>query len=195
MGLAACAPQLDPEESCNFVQNSMQQRVSWVESPLVVGVEDTVPREFYPEIERAMAKWQQVLGGKQVFEPKVKSIRRNEVNTVNISLLWEMSWASTPSSGGNASTNNVEQAKTSISFQSDNIYRAVIFYNASQNLFSVGRMPGHTDMASVTLHELGHALGLDHIQSRTSVMYPKLMTNTERMEPTEEDVNSLQCEY
>jgi hypothetical protein len=194
MGLAACAPQLEPEESCNFVQNSMGRRVSWATKPITVGVENTVPAAFYPEIEKAMAKWEEVLGGKKIFDPQLRTIRRDEVNSVNISMLWETAWASTPSSG-NASVNTVEQAKTSISFQSDNIYRAVVFYNVADNLFSVGEMPGHTDMASVSFHELGHALGLDHVQDTRAVMYPKLKTNTVRMDPTEDEVKSLQCEY
>ncbi|MCB0349199.1 MAG: matrixin family metalloprotease [Bdellovibrionales bacterium] len=195
MGLAACAPQLEPEESCNFVRNSMERRVSWSDTPLVVGVEDTVPTYFHDEIKKAMHTWETVLGGKKLFKPELKTIHRSEVNTVNISFLWETSWAATPSGGASGIPGAKEQAKTSISFQSDNIYRAIVFYNAQDNEFSAGAHYGATDIASVTLHELGHAIGLDHIQQEDSVMYPKLKTNTVRMEPTETDINSLQCEY
>jgi predicted Zn-dependent protease len=195
MGLAACAPQLDPEESCNFVQNSLKRRVSWATQPITVGVEDTLPSYFHDEIKSAIATWERVLGNSELFVDDLKTITRNEVDQVNISLLWELDWQSTPAAETSQDPSAVEQAKTSIAFQSDNLYRAMIFFNAAQNEFSVVKEPGRTHLASVALHEIGHALGLYHIDNKKAVMYPKLKTNTIRMEPSEMDITSLQCEY
>ncbi len=45
---------------------------------------------------------------------------------------------------------------------------------------------------SVALHELGHALGLDHSQSRTSVMYP---IDQGRLSLSQADINGLKTIY
>ncbi|HPI40902.1 MAG TPA: matrixin family metalloprotease, partial [Pseudobdellovibrionaceae bacterium] len=53
------------------------------------------------------------------------------------------------------------------------------------------------NIEAVALHELGHVLGLKHPDetSVNTVMSPKLLENSDRIELTEQDLKFLKCEY
>ena len=61
--IQACGKKLDPQESCNFVQNSQLQRVYWKDrTPVKLYIHSSVPTEFYSSIELAVEEWNRTLG-------------------------------------------------------------------------------------------------------------------------------------
>tara|TARA_B100001248_G_scaffold255904_1_gene236238 strand:- start:13570 stop:14160 length:591 start_codon:yes stop_codon:yes gene_type:complete len=180
--IAACAPEIEPEESCNFIQNSYSRRVSWGKVELKVGIEDKFPSQYYESLERAMKVWDQERPY-NMFHGRPLILSSENKDAVDIMLLWKEKWQSKPS----------EQAKTAVQSQGDFIQKADIFFNANKT-FSVNG-EGGINMKSLMIHELGHALGLDHIDFPESVMYPTLPENMERTTLSAIEKESLGCEY
>ena len=57
--IQACAPQFQPEESCNFVQNSQGQRVSWKDDlPIVFYIHESFPSEYKEALEASIEEWE-----------------------------------------------------------------------------------------------------------------------------------------
>jgi hypothetical protein len=55
LGAQACSRKLDPQDSCNFVQNPDLQRIAWkTEKPVKLYVHKSVPREAYGALQRAL---------------------------------------------------------------------------------------------------------------------------------------------
>ncbi|GMJ02594.1 hypothetical protein like AT1G59970 [Hibiscus trionum] len=57
--------------------------------------------------------------------------------------------------------------------------------------------PGRSqiDLESVTVHELGHNLGLDHSQYQTAIMFPSIPLGTIKRNLGQDDVNGLRALY
>src|SRR5690348_2913267 len=63
LSLQACTVKPQPQESCDFVQNSDQQRVSWgSQVPVVLWVDSSVPTEFLDAIQAAAKTWNDDVG-------------------------------------------------------------------------------------------------------------------------------------
>src|SRR5438045_1731762 len=65
--LGACSRKFNPEPSCNFVQNSDLQRVSWNSAtPVHLYMHKSLPLTQYPEMEKiireAVAEWNTTVG-------------------------------------------------------------------------------------------------------------------------------------
>lgn len=195
--------QLPSEESCNFVVNSASRRVSWVRMPVRFYVDDSLTFEQLEAIQYAMDVWNekfdstvlQVIGiTKQLPEPdfaldgKMISDGFNGIYIVDKELF----------------TNNDktdEQARTNLSFRGDFIFEADILIDGSED-FYIGdekkpAMEGLLEFKSLMIHELGHVLGLEHIEDGPSnpVMQPRLRYGEVRHELSDADVESLACEY
>lgn len=94
-----------------------------------------------------------------------------------------------------------EQARTSISFRGDYIYEADMLIDGSE-LFYYSEAEARSSarrvqFKSLMVHELGHVLGLAHIEipGVNSVMHPKLEYGQLRTTLDEVDVASIACEY
>lgn len=192
--LVACGPKLQPQDSCNFVQNSQVQRVSWKgHLPISIWIHESVPAQFHPAVMRAMARWEYAIG-RPVF--KLGGIQKGEIATQrdNQNTIY---WMNTWSAGKTA-----EQARTTIFWTDATIDEADIFVNASligeQQVFDFSATDpssSQVDFESLTLHELGHVLGLAHNTGERSVMNPNLASGLERRNVQGTDLNSLKCEY
>lgn len=186
----ACARRMEPQESCNFVQNSNLQRVSASKSsPLRFYVHSSVPQEAYPAIEAAIQTWNSAIGGKNLITIVAwgsggGAPARDGYSTIYWSNTWEPNKPN-------------EQARTTIYWTNDQIYEADIRLNDFHFDFYLGSDPvfNGVDLQSLIVHELGHALGLSHISSQQSVMEQSLASGKPRRELEKVDIDSLRCEY
>lgn len=186
--IQACGKQNLTQESCNFVQNSEGQRVSWGGgSKVSFYVDQTVPNEYFAAIQAAADSWNQKLGRQQIviagWAQKPGLPAQDGLNVIYFMNTWE------------ANLNN-EQARTTIYWSANRITESDILVDAKNFSFSTAEAkPGQVDLQSLVLHEFGHALGLKHVTTLTSVMVPTLAYDFLRRSPQEYDLASLKCEY
>lgn len=191
-GLLACQRNLTPETGCHFLQNQDQQRVSWNQNtPIPLYIHSSVPPEAYPAIEGAIQTYSTLLG-RPVFEIRGYGVSGNGPSRDGSSFIYWMSeWeADRPK----------EQGRTTVYWSGNTIYEAdvrinasslssfVFHYNSSEPVVGV-------DLKSLFIHELGHALGLDHNDLAGSIMNTHLQDGVERVVLSPEDTANLQCEY
>ncbi len=201
MILGACAEQPPAEESCNFVMNSNQRRVSWALMPIRFYADTSISDEQFFAIKEAMKVWNDEFN-RPVFElvgltqqlpaPLFHSDGRVVADGYNG--IYVM-----PAENFENSRTKNEQARTSISFRGDYIYESDILIDASEKFYYENQeIRSSTQMVhfkSLIVHELGHALGLEHIDEDESVMNPKLQFGQYRTTISERDFESLACEY
>jgi len=199
--ITACTRKLDPETSCNFVQNSDLRRVSWDDrTPVKLYVHQSMPLDKYPEmkaiIQEAVQAWNQVAGRELIrIEAYGVGGSKTPVKDGYSTLYWLTDWDTDPKTG--APTKQNEQARTTIFWSGSEIYEADIKVNARDHTFYVGHEETFSgvDFKSLIIHELGHALGLAHVSGQTSVMNVSLNSGTDRRTITKLDADSIRCEY
>ncbi len=186
--IQACGKQELAQDSCNFVQNSEGQRVSWGGGTTVsFYVDQSVPTQYYASIQAAADSWNQKIGHTQIkiagWTQKSGSPAQDALNVIYFMNTWD------------ANLSN-EQARTTIYWSGNRITEADMLIDARNFTFSTtGPQPGMVDFQSLVLHEFGHSLGLKHVTSATSVMVPTLAYDYLRRTPQEFDLTSLKCEY
>ncbi len=189
--IQACGKQNLTQEPCNFVQNSEGQRVSWGGgSKVSFYVDQSVPTQYFAAIQAAADSWNQKLGRQQIviagWAQKPGASGQDSLNVIYFLNTWD------------ANLSN-EQARTTIYWSANRITEADILVDAKNFTFSTtGPQPGQVDLQSLVLHEFGHALGLKHVVSDTSVtsvMVPTLAYDYLRRTPQDFDLASLKCEY
>lgn len=188
--LQACGQKLESEEECNFVQNSLQQRVSWnAQLPVQLYIHSSVPPQYYGAIQSAMNQWDQSFGSRRMFEIAGVISQGTRAVQDGVSVIyWRSQWDGQRSN---------EQARTTIFWRSDQIQEADIQINDQDFSFSWSDPPteGTVDIESLFLHELGHVLGLSHNRETGSVMATHLASASLRRKPVKTDIDSLRCEY
>lgn len=188
----ACSQKPSPQDSCHFVTNSDQQRVSWHRHiPVQMQIDaNSVNETYLPAITSAMEVWNQQLGV-QVFDtPSFSPVAdRPEADGLSTIYFVAKDWFGTPD----------EQARTSIYYTGNQIYEADIRINTQDFSYVVNGAPSiaakQLDLVSLVVHELGHVLGLAHIQSEPSVMAKDLDFGQVRSSLYAIDVKSVRCEY
>lgn len=189
LALQACGKKVNPEESCNFVQNSELQRVSWgANTPVLIYVDSSVPGIYFGAIRAAVEEWNNSIGREVLriggWTNKGGAPANDGANIIYWLTTWE---AARPN----------EQARTTVHWAGDRIYEADIRINAKDFDYFWGEQPmsGRVDIQSLVLHELGHVLGLAHTEGVPSVMAKTLPNGTVRRETGKMDRDSLRCEY
>jgi hypothetical protein len=189
LSLQACTPKSQPEQSCNFVQNSESQRISWgPQVPVVLLIDNSVPHQYFDAIQAAAKQWNAKVGrevikiGGWVKTNGVPS--QDNQNIIYFLNTWE------------ADRSN-EQARTTVYWAGDRIYEADIRINAHDFTFFSGdtAVVSEVDFQSLVLHEMGHVLGLAHSLTPQSVMLKSLASATKRRELSASDQDSIRCEY
>lgn len=191
MLMQACSRPLAPQESCNFVQNPEQQRVSWNRNvPVKLYLHKSIPHEAYAAIDRAVEEINLKAGKGHDL---LKIIARGVDGPLNPAkdgysmIYWYKEW------DGNRS----EQARTTIYWQGAEIFEADMRINAATFSYNEGEDSNFTnvDLQSLVLHELGHVLGLAHNATTGSVMNITLEDGQDRRKLGVVDLASLKCEY
>jgi len=179
-----------PQFDCGFVQNIYGERISWKNNlPIKFHIHESVPVEYRAIIISSMRKWEDVAGRPmfQVISQGYPGPTRPRQDGLNI-IYWLTSWDPNRSS---------EQGRTSVYWIGNEIREADIRINALNFNYYIDKPKSLRDVhfESLMIHELGHVLGLRHIDEGQSVMGTYLSSNTERNSLSELDISSLQCEY
>lgn len=192
-GLMACQRQLTPQDSCQFLQNPDQQRVSWKNNlPVPMYIHSSVPREAYDAIEAAMAVYDEALG-RRVFEIRGYGTTGSPTPSRDgySIIYWMTEWEQ---------ERLREQGRTTVYWSGHTIYEADIRINASRSSNLTFHFNPETpvfgvDLKSLFVHELGHVLGLDHNDLAGSIMNTHLREGRSRVALSSADKSNLGCEY
>lgn len=189
IGLQACGLKPSPQESCNFVTNTEQQRVSWgAQTPVVLYIDSSVPTSLFDAIKASVAEWNRAVGREVLkiggWTNRNGGPAQDSINVIYFLNTWE------PDRNG-------EQARTTVYWAGDRIYEADIRINGRNFNYFWGEetISGRVDIESLMLHEFGHVLGLAHSQTPQSVMVRSLPSATLRRDLSKDDENSIRCEY
>ena len=186
----ACAQRGD-EESCNFIMNSYNERVSWSGSgPITLYLHSSFPQSYVPTLERAMQAWAEAAGKPNLFTiggyVSGSSVPREDGDSV---IYYLSNWGSRASN---------KQAITDTYWRGNNIVESDVAINAENYSYSTGDFvsSSQVDLESLLIHELGHVLGLVHDDtSFGSVMNHRLKKQELRREISTDDRKNLSCEY
>ncbi len=194
--LQACGVKTpQPETPCHFQQNSYQQRVSWAwKTPVTMYSNESVDDEQVEALEKAITIWNDTViaqgfkrgaffkyGGRMNAPSGFYKDGKNIVSMVD-------GW---PGKG-------TEQAETEINWADDRIFEADMRINATKPLSTSDTgEPGKYDLVALFVHELGHVLGLLHIDTTdyTSMSATLGSNNVERRNIGELEIDALKCEY
>ncbi|MEZ4873022.1 MAG: matrixin family metalloprotease [Bdellovibrionales bacterium] len=140
-------------------------------------------------IREAAKKWNEAIG-REVIRIEIEGVagdindRRDNISMIYLLSQWD-------------NDNIREQARTSVRWRGTEIIESDILLNDEYFNFSVDvKTPQfYVDLESLLIHEMGHALGLAHVEETGSVMYPQLARGQERRLVAEIDLESLSCEY
>lgn len=201
--LTGCPDPPPAEEPCNFVQNAFNRRVSWARLPVRFYADDTITDDMRRGIIKAMDVWNKEFDG-----PVLELIgRTSQLPDANINSLGRVDSDGyngiyvVPQEKFKNNRSTDEQARTSISFRGDFIYEADILIDGSETFYfedeAKAASTGAVHFESLMIHELGHVLGLGHIDevSAKSVMHSTLQYGEYRPTLSETDKDSLACEY
>lgn len=189
--IQACGRRPEPQEACHFVQNSQYQRVSWKgQVPIGFDLHQSVPSRHILAIEAAAEEWKRRLG-RELFNIRLTGVAgADEPSKDGVSMIyWLNHWEA---------DRGTEQARTTVYWTGNRIYEADIRVNGANFLFYDGdgtEAFSGVDVTSLLVHELGHVLGLAHIEKLPSVMAYSLKSGTLRRTPTQVDLDSVHCEY
>jgi|JI10StandDraft_1071094.scaffolds.fasta_scaffold208573_2 hypothetical protein len=177
------------QEDCGYLQNEYGQRVAWKENlPAEFFVSKTIPEEFRQDITEAAEVWN-TSAGRTVLKINVSDLESplstsDQRNTIAGLQDWDEDKAT-------------QQAVTIVKFRGNLITSADIKINLDDFVY-YSKEPQNSKQVhfgSLTVHELGHALGLKHASIRPTVMWATLGFDIVRTSLSTTDRKSLGCEY
>jgi hypothetical protein len=180
-----------PEESCHFQQNSYLQRVSWAQKPVSLYSDATIDGDQVESLKKAMVIWNDIFredfGGKDIFV---------YAGSLSEEVGWAQDGKNVISLTKNWQSPATEQAETRLIWAENYIVDADIRLNGNKNLAKDDNIRSdELDTVALMVHELGHVLGLAHIDGQYSVMNESLGLGDLRREIGSVEVDALRCEY
>ncbi len=141
-----------------------------------IKLDPSVPPEFVSCISKASKVWNDYLNF-EMFSPN---------GFMDLPIVWF---------SGPSDLKDGEQARTTISWTNDTIESVIIKVNARTFQYSDNPEFTQVDCESLMIHELGHALGLGHIDDSKSVMNPTLPNAEIRRTLYEKEESAISCMY
>lgn len=177
-----------PQESCGFLQNRYGQRISWNgKLPIPLYLHQDFPSQYVTTLHSAMDRWENALN-RQLF--LIVGTAHDDMipGPDGISIVyWMLGWeAHKPN----------EQARTTVYWSGSQLVEFDMRINDHNFDFQAENVDlASVDLESIFVHELGHVMGLNHSEKRDSVMAYSLANGVKRREPSQDDINSMKCEY
>ena len=177
-------------DSCNFVQSSGGLRVSWKSStPVRFIIGPNVPTKYDETIVKAAATWNGYLRQGLISVHRDNSLTQPPADDRYNLIYWMTDWSE---------DQKEEQARTAIRWDISKLRDADIKINAKYFKYAAENetlTKGSVSLLSLMIHEMGHGVGLKHINDIVSVMQTHLASGVERAIPAKVDTDSLGCEY
>ena len=172
---------------CQYnLKSSDGQSLRWGPNfPITLFIHSSVPTKFRPALEEAINQWNLALNRNLfVLNSEIDSSPTTLVDGKNI-IYWFPRWPE----------NKNLPAHTLLHWQDSKIFEADMMINAENIAYSFNPKGSEYDIVSVVIHELGHILGLDHVDRKESVMASHLENAVKRREISALEKNTLQCLY
>lgn len=174
--------------SCSgFALNSFGQQLYWQPKfPITLAVNDSVPENYRAVIQKALKHWNDAANFEIfVLDPNINKSMEPKEDGANV-IYWRSSWDKNKSD---------LQASTNLYWTNQETREADILLNAHDFKITDNPKADEIDLESLLVHEMGHILGLGHIDGKDSVMISKLAFGEKRQQPSENDLKNLSCRY
>lgn len=196
LSVQACGKEEIPsaEESCHFQQNSYKQRVSWHNLPVRLKAHASLSEAQVQSLREAIAVWNTTRAkewgiDQDFFELEAgvytgSEFTRDNSSVVSLTTDWK--------------GDSREQAETVLMWEGNRIVEADIRLNGNKPFSTATPIEANSiDLVALYVHELGHVLGLLHIEAAEyTVMGFELARGTDkRREPGKLELDALRCEY
>lgn len=174
--------------SCNgFALNSFGQQLYWQPKfPIKIAINESVPDSYRGAIDRALKHWNDAANFEIfILESNINRSTDPKEDGSNV-IYWRLNWDKVKSD---------LQASTNLYWTNQETREADILLNAQNFKITDNPKEDEIDLESLLVHELGHILGLGHVDSKDSVMISKLAFGEKRRQPFESDLKNLSCRY